>query len=180
MGETQTLDGVRVALVATDGFEDSELTRPLEAVEAAGGDVLVISDKSGEIVGKNGTAVEVEALFDSVSPGDFHALLLPGGVQNPDALRMNEQAIEFIKTFFTDKKPVAAICHAPWLLAEADVLEGRTITSWRSIKTDVINAGAHWVDEPVVVDDLLVTSRKPDDLSDFCDSMVEVFGSQTQ
>lgn len=172
---TDVLDGKRIALLATDGFEDSELLQPLEAVENASAEVVVISEKDGEITGKNGTAVTVDRVVSDVDVHDFDGLLLPGGVANPDKMRMNEKAVAFVKSFFESHKPVAAICHAPWLLVEADVLEGRKITSWPSLKTDIENAGATWVDEEVVTDQGLVTSRGPDDLPAFCAKAVEEF-----
>lgn len=172
----QTLDGKRIALLATDGFEDSELTQPLQAIRDAGATVIIVSDKDETITGKNDTAVTVEEHVENVTADGFDGLLLPGGVANPDALRMNSAAVEFVREFFEQHKPVAAICHAPWLLIEADVLRGRTVTSWPSLKTDILNAGATWVDEPVVVDEGLVTSRKPDDLEEFSAKTIEEFG----
>ena len=172
----QTLDGKRIALLATDGFEDSELAQPLQAIRDAGATVIVVSDKDETITGKNDTAVTVEEHVENVTADGFDGLLLPGGVANPDALRMNSAAVEFVREFFEQHKPVAAICHAPWLLIEADVLRGRTVTSWPSLKTDILNAGATWVDEPVVVDEGLVTSRKPDDLEEFSAKAIEEFG----
>lgn len=170
-----TLHGKRIALLATDGFEDSELTKPLDAVRYAGAEVVIISEEMGTITGKNGTEITVEAAVNTVNADDFHGLLLPGGVANPDTLRMNETAVHFVRSFFEQHKPVAAICHAPWLLIEAGVIRGRTVTSWPSLKTDIVNAGATWVDEPVVVDEGLVTSRKPDDLDDFSAKAIEEF-----
>lgn len=172
----QTLEGKRIALLATNGFEDSELTRPKEAVEAAGAAVTVISEDEGDIKGKNGTTVAVDMAIDDVSSSDYDGLLIPGGVENPDTMRTNQAAVDFVRSFFDEHKPVASICHGPWLLVEADVLEGRTVTSWPSLKTDIINAGGEWVDESVVVDTGLVTSRNPDDLDDFCAKAVEEFG----
>lgn len=172
----QTLDGKHIALLATNGFEDSELTEPLEAVRGAGAKVTIISDGGDEITGKNDTTISVDESVDDVSADDFDGLLLPGGVVNPDTLRMNKTAVAFVRTFFEQHKPVAAICHAPWLLVEADVLQGRTVTSWPSLRTDIINAGASWADEPVVVDEGLVTSRKPDDLEVFNAKAIEEFG----
>lgn len=175
MALENVLNGKRIALLATHGFEDSELTHPLEAIENAGGEVIVISEEAGEITGKDGTTVPVGKTVAEAAPEDFDGLLLPGGVANPDKLRMNERAVEFVREFFTQHKPVAAICHAPWLLAEADVLKGRRITSWPSLRTDLVNAGAEWVDEEVVVDNGLVTSRKPDDLDAFSAKAIEEF-----
>lgn len=172
----QTLQGKHIALLATDGFEDSELTVPLEGVRNAGALVTILSDGGDEITGKNDTTIDVDESVDNVTAEDFDGLLLPGGVANPDVLRMNETAVSFVRDFFEQHKPVAAICHAPWLLVEADVLHGRTVTSWPSLRTDIINAGATWVDESVVVDQGLVTSRKPDDLDDFTAKAIEEFG----
>lgn len=173
--DTQVLQGKTIALLATNGFEDSELTQPLEAVKNAGGLVVVISEAAGDIEGKDGTTIAVDSVVDDADAQKFDGLLLPGGVANPDKMRMNESAVNFVRDFFEQHKPVAAICHAPWLLAEADVLDGRRITSWPSLKTDMVNAGAEWVDEEVVTDQGLVTSRKPDDLEAFCAKAVEEF-----
>lgn len=172
---TESLNGKTIALLATDGFEDSELLRPLVAVQEAGADVIVISNKEGKIIGKDGTQVDVHKLVGDVSAEDFDGLLLPGGVYNPDVMRTEITAVQFVKDFFEQQKPVAAICHAPWLLIEADVVEGRKVTSWPSLKTDLTNAGAQWVDEEVVTDHGLVTSRKPEDLDAFCAKAIEEF-----
>ena len=165
----------KIALIATDYFEDSELTNPMEALINAGADVTVISNKSDEIVGEQGTSVAVDKTVDEVSADNFDGLVIPGGVKNPDTLRMDKKAIDFVKGFFQQHKPVAAICHGPWLLVEADVLRGRTLTSWPSLTRDITNAGGNRVDEEVVVDDGLITSRKPDDLMAFCKKMIEEF-----
>lgn len=169
------LDGKKIALIATDEFEDSELTEPRDAVQAAGAEVVVLSDKDDKITGKNGTEVPVDGSVETASVIDYDGLLIPGGVGNPDKMRMNTAAVDFVRGFFEEHKPVAAICHGPWLLVEADVLEGRTLTSWPSLKTDIVNAGGEWVDEEVVVDAGLVTSRKPDDLEAFCAKAIEEF-----
>lgn len=169
------LDGKNIALIATDGFEDSELTQPMQAVESAGAKVTVISDHDGKIKGKNNTGITVNSTVDEVSAEDFDGLMIPGGVKNPDVMRTNEQGVSFVRDFFKQHKPVAAICHGPWLLVEADVLHGRKVTSWPSLKTDIKNAGGNWVDEEVVVDQGLVTSRKPDDLPAFSAKAVEEF-----
>lgn len=169
------LDTKHIALLATDGFEDSELKKPLAAVQEAGATVSVISEEVGLFEGKNGASIAADMAIADAQVDQFDGLILPGGVQNPDTLRTNAAAIDFIRGFFEAGKPVAAICHAPWLLIEADVVEGRRLTSWPSLKTDLINAGADWVDEEVVVDEGLVTSRKPDDLPVFCEKMIEEF-----
>lgn len=179
MNNQKHLKGKKVAILATDGFEQSELMSPREALTAAGADVDVISVKSGHIKGwsgKNwGNDVKVDKTLDEAKAADYDGLVLPGGLINPDTLRQNKQAVSFIKGFFSDKsnKPVAAICHGPWLLAEAGVLNGRKVTSYNSIKTDLKNAGANWVDEEVVVDQGLVTSRFPDDLAAFNRKLIE-------
>ncbi len=170
------LDEKHIALLSTDGFEDSELTQPLDALRQAGAEVTVVSIKPETIAGKHGTEIHVDALVGDVDSHDFHGLVLPGGLANPDVLRTDEQAVTFVREFFEQHKPVGAICHGSWMLAEADVLDGRTVTSWPSLKTDLRNAGATWVDEEVVVDEGLVTSRNPDDLPAFCDKLVEEFG----
>lgn len=169
------LDQKTIALLATDGFEDSELTKPMQAVKDAGGAVIVVSNKRGEITGKNGTEVPVDLDAEEADADSYDGLLIPGGVQNPDVMRVNEYAVAFVKEFFDQHKPVAAICHGPWLLVEADVVRERTLTSWPSLKTDIKNAGGNWVDEEVVVDQGLVTSRNPDDLEAFCAKAVEEF-----
>lgn len=167
------LTGKRVAFVATDGFEDSELTSPWQAVTDAGAEAVMIAPEYGTITGKNGHAQPVDARTSDVEAGEFHALVLPGGVVNADHLRMDEAAVAFARGFFAEGKPVGVICHGAWTLVEADVLEGRTITSYPSLKTDLRNAGAQWVDEEVVVDEGLVSSRTPDDLAAFNAKVVE-------
>lgn len=173
----KTLQGKRVAFLATDGVEEVEYTKPREAVERAGGQPELISTKPGQVqafrhLDKAGT-YPVDRIVTDASPDDYDALVLPGGVANPDELRTHPDAVRFVKSFFDSHKPVAAICHAPWTLIEAGVLDGRTVTSWPSLRTDLINAGAKWVDKQVQVDNGLVTSRKPGDLRAFCDKMVE-------
>lgn len=175
--DAQTLTGKHIALLATNGFEDSELIKPLEAVTAAGAEITIISEKTGEFTGKNGTKITATKAVDEVNARGFDALLLPGGVANPDRMRMNTSAVTFTRDFFKQHKPVAAICHAPWLLIEAGVVMGREVTSWPSLKTDLINAGAIWVDREVVVDNGLVTSRKPDDIPAFIDKAIEEFAA---
>jgi len=173
----ENLNRKKVAILATNGFEESELRDPKKALEEAGADVDIVSEKAGEIKswtdGNWGKSYQVDKTLDQVSQSDYNALVIPGGVINPDKLRRNKDAVTFIKSFFENHKPVAAICHGPQLLAEADVLKGRKITSFKSIKTDMVNAGANWVDEEVVVDEGLVTSRSPEDLPAFNKKMVE-------
>ncbi|HUH28823.1 type 1 glutamine amidotransferase domain-containing protein [Gelidibacter sp.] len=173
----KNLKNKRVAILATNGFEESELRDPKAALEKAGAEVHIVSEKSGTIKswtdGNWGSDYTVDKTLDEVSQTDYSALMLPGGLINPDTLRKNSKAVSFIKSFFENHKPVGAICHGPWLLAEADVLKGRKITSYSSIKTDMINAGANWVDEEVVVDQGLVTSRTPKDLPAFNSKLVE-------
>jgi len=169
------LVGKSIALLATDGFEDSELMKPLQAVKDAGATVVIISKGKDAIEGKDGTKVDVDVNVEDVNAADFDGLLLPGGVGNPDVMRTVPEAVDFVRDFFELHKPVAAICHAPWMLIEAGVVEGRTVTSWPSLKTDLTNAGATWVDEEVVTDQGLVTSRNPDDIPAFIDKAIEEF-----
>jgi protease I len=173
------LSGKTIAILATDGFEQSELMEPKKALEDAGAKTQIISLQSGEIKGwkdKNwGDSVKVDAVVGDVSASDFDGLVLPGGQMNPDILRTDKKAVSFVRDFFEQHKPVGAICHGPWLLVEADVIDGRTVTSYHSIQTDVKNAGANWVDQEVVVDQGLVTSRKPDDLPAFNAKLIEEF-----
>ncbi|HSM36475.1 MAG TPA: type 1 glutamine amidotransferase domain-containing protein [Longimicrobiales bacterium] len=173
------IDGKKIAFLATDGVEQVELTRPWQAVKEAGGTPELISLQAGAIQGFNhldeGNTFSVDATVENVDAAEYDGLVLPGGVANPDALRLNRDAVTFVRTFFEQHKPVAAICHAPWMLIEADVVNGRKVTSWPSLQTDLRNAGATWVDEEVVVDEGLVTSRKPEDLDAFCAKAVEEF-----
>jgi protease I len=174
-----TLTGKKIAILATDGVEQVELTEPRKALEESGAEAELVSIKQGEIKGWNhtewGDTFSVDKFVDDVDAEDYDGLLLPGGVMNPDKLRMNAKAVSFVRKFFDEGKPVAAICHGPWMLVEANVVEGRRVTSWPSLQTDLRNAGAQWVDETVVVDQGLVTSRKPDDIPAFNDKMIEEF-----
>ena len=178
----QTLSGLKVAILVTDGFEQVELFEPRKALHEAGAETRVVSPKSdrARVRGWNhtewGEDVKVDVPLASARPQAFGALLLPGGVMNPDKLRMEPKAVKFVKSFFDAGKPVAVICHGPWMVIEAGAARGRRIASWPSLKTDLRNAGAEWVDEPVVVDGDLVSSRKPDDIPAFNRAMVEVFG----
>ncbi len=173
------LKNKKVAILVEDGFEEVEFTKPLDALEKAGAEVDIISPKSGKVKAWNstdwGAEYDITKQLKEVSYDDYNALMLPGGVFNPDKLRMNDNAVSFVKSFFETGKPIAAICHGPWTLIETNALQGRKVTSYPSIKTDLKNAGAHWVNEEVVVDKGLVTSRNPDDLQAFCQKMVEEF-----
>jgi len=173
------LQGKRVAALVAKGFEQIELLEPKGALEAAGARVDVISPESGSVRGWNhtewGDNVRVDRLLDQARPDEYDALLLPGGVMNPDRLRMNEKAVQFVKRMFDDGKPIAAICHGAWTLVEAGVVKGLRMTSFPSIKTDLKNAGANWVDSEVVVDRGIVTSRRPDDIPAFNQKMIEEF-----
>jgi protease I len=183
---TATLNGKTIAfLVAPEGIEQVELTEPWQAVQGAGGTPRLVSTDSGTVQGfqhlDKADTFDVDDTVDGKSAADYDGLVLPGGVANPDYLRMQPAAVAFAKSFFAAGKPVAAICHAPWTLVEADVVRGRRMTSWPSLKTDLRNAGADWVDEEVVVcengPNVLVTSRKPDDLKAFCGEVVDRFGT---
>lgn len=173
------LKGKRVAALATHGFEQDELLKPRAALLDAGATVDVVSPESGKIHGWNhtqwGEEVTVDRPLQQANAQTYDALLLPGGVMNPDRLRMNPQAVQFVKRFFDDGKPIAVICHGPWTLVEAGVVRGVTMTSWPSLKTDLTNAGATWVDKEVVVDRGIVSSRKPDDIPAFNRKMIEEF-----
>ncbi|HEX6732011.1 MAG TPA: type 1 glutamine amidotransferase domain-containing protein [Pyrinomonadaceae bacterium] len=177
------LEGKKVAILVADGFEQVELTEPKKALEEAGATTQIVSPAEGEVQGWNhdekADKFSVDMPLDRARSDDYDALLLPGGVRNPDQLRMMTRAIEFVDGFFATGKPVAAICHAPWTLIDAEVLKGKTITSWPSLKTDLTNAGATWVDRQVVVDNGLVTSRKPDDIPAFNEKMIEEFSQRT-
>jgi protease I len=174
-----TLDGKRIAILATDGVEQVELTEPLKAVRDAGAEVDLISLEKGEFQGFNhldkGDTFTADKAVADANADDYDGIVQPGGVANPDFLRADPDAVAFFRAFFEAKKPAGVICHGPWMLVEADVVKGRKVTSWPSVKTDLINAGAEWVDEEVVVDEGLVTSRNPDDLPAFCAKIVEEF-----
>lgn len=173
------LNGKRVAILATDGVEQMELTEPRKALDAAGATTIVVSPKEGKLKGWHhgnwGDDIPVDRALSDANADDFDALLLPGGVMSPDRLRMDKKAVQFVKAFFHAGKPVAAICHAPWLLVEADVVRNRAVTSWPSLQTDIRNAGGDWVDREVVTDMGLVTSRRPDDIPAFNQKMIEEF-----
>ena len=173
---TGPLKGMRVAILATDGFEQSELLEPRKALEAAGAATVLIAPKAGSIAGWRhgawGQSVPVDLTLDKTQADDYDALMLPGGVMNPDRLRTNKAAVAFVRAFFDSEKPVAAICHAPIMLIEADVLHDRKLTSWPSLQTDIRNAGGRWADEEVIVDRRLVTSRKPEDIPAFNREMI--------
>jgi protease I len=175
----QELRGKRVAFLFTEGVEQAELTEPLTAVREAGADAETVSIETGAVQMFNhldkGETIQADKAASEVSSSGYDALVLPGGVANPDRLRTDEDAVRFVRGFFEEGKPVGVICHGPWTLVEADVVRGRTLTSWPSVKTDLRNAGARWVDEEVQVDGELVSSRKPDDLPAFCGKIVEVF-----
>jgi protease I len=173
----QKLNGKKVAILVEDGFEQVELTSPKQALEEAGATTHIVSPKRDKVKGWEhtqwGQEFPVDVQIEQANANDYDALLLPGGVMNPDKLRTSKPAIQFVRSFFEQKKPVAAICHGPWVLVEAGVLNGRKVTSYHSIQTDVKNAGGNWVDEEVVVDQGLVTSRNPDDLPAFNRKLVE-------
>lgn len=174
-----TLSGMKVAILAAEGFEQAELTQPRKALQDAGAATMVVSPAKGEVQGwkhfDKAERVKVDVPLDQADAADFDALLLPGGVANPDQLRTMPQAVQFVRAFFEAGKPVAAICHGPWTLIEAGVVRGRTLTSWPSLKTDLVNAGAMWVDQEVCVDHGLVSSRKPDDIPAFNQKMIAEF-----
>ncbi len=176
---TQTLEGKRIAFLATDGVEQSELEQPWHELQKAGAKVELLSVHKGAIQAvrhmDKGDTFEVDGLVSDADVSSYDGLVLPGGIANPDTLRANDKAVRFVRQFFEQNKPVAAICHGPWTLIEAGVVRGRTITSWPSLKTDIRNAGGEWVDAEVHVDQGLVTSRKPDDLPAFCAKAIEEF-----
>jgi deglycase len=176
---SQKLEGKKVAFLATDMVEEVELEKPWKAVEDAGGEPELVSLESGEIQGFDhydaDKTFKVDKTVEEASPDDYDALVLPGGVGNPDTLRADENAVDFVRSFANAGKPIAVICHGPWTLVEADVVRGRTLTSFPSVRTDIENAGGKWVDEEVAVDGNLISSRDPDDLPAFCEKLVEVF-----
>jgi protease I len=173
------LTGKRVAILVDEGFEQVELIKPRKALDKVGAETKVVSPQEGEVRGWNmkrwGKSVLVDVPLESADPSEFHALLLPGGVMNPDKLRMNPKAVSFVKHFLDTRKPIASICHGPWTLVEAGGVRGRTLTSWPSLQTDIRNAGGTWVDQEVVADQGLVTSRMPDDIRAFNKKMIEEF-----
>lgn len=178
------LKGLKVAILIADGFEQIEMTEPRQALDDAGAKTSIVSPQNGNVKGWQhtdwGDKFPVDVALDSSNPNDFDALLLPGGVINPDHLRINPKAVAFVKSFFAADKPVAAICHGPWTILEAGAAKGRRMTSWPSLKTDLRNAGAIWVDEEAVSDGNLVTSRKPDDIPAFNRRMIELFSRSEQ
>jgi protease I len=173
------LQGCRVAILVTDGFEQVEMTGPREALQQAGAETHLVAPHPGEVQGWNhdekGDKFPVDRTLDSVSVEDYDALLQPGGVANPDRLRMIPTAVQFVKDFHEQNKPIAVICHGPWMLVEADVVKGKTLTSWPSMKADIRNAGGNWVDREVVTDGNIVTSRKPGDIPAFNREMINLF-----
>jgi protease I len=179
-GPMENLKGLKVAILITDGFEEVEMVKPRQALTDAGANVSIVSPKSSQVrawaMTEWGKDYPVDLALDEAQPKKFQALVLPGGVMNPDKLRMEPKAVEFVKAFFDDNKPVAVICHGPWTVIEAKAADGKQITSWPSLKTDLENAGAKWVDQEVVVDGNLVSSRKPDDIPAFNREMIKLFG----
>jgi len=180
----ESLQNIRVAILVDNGFEQVELTEPKKALEDAGAKALIVSPQSQQVQGWQtkhwGDPFHVDVPLDMADPDQFDALLLPGGVMNPDKLRMQPDAVEFARAFINEGKPVAAICHGPWLLVEANAVKGKTVTSWPSLQTDIRNAGGHWVDQEAVVDGNVLTSRKPEDIPAFNQRMVSLFAQKTQ
>jgi protease I len=175
----ENLRDLRVAILIDDGFEEVELIEPWKALREAGARIRIVSPKTDRVHGWNftdwGHFTSVDVALDQAQPDEFDALLLPGGVMNPDALRIQPKAVAFVKAFFDARKPVASICHGPWTIIETGAVRGHKVTSWPSLKTDLRNAGAEWVDQEVVVSGNLVTSRKPDDIPKFIQSMIDLF-----
>jgi protease I len=179
-----TLSNQKIAVLVTDGFEQVELTGPVDALKKAGAQITIVSPKEGKIQGMNhdqkGDSFTPDAKLSATRPDQFDALLLPGGVANPDYLRVDPEAVAFVRHFVTEKKPIAAICHGPWTLIEAGGVKGHTMTSWPSLKSDLTNAGATWVDRSVVTDGMLVTARKPDDIADFAEAFIGLLQTARQ
>jgi protease I len=179
-----SLNGKKIAFLATDGFEQAELLEPCKALDDAGATTVVIAPKTGEIKAWDmkdwGKSIKVDKALADANPNDYDALVLPGGVINPDHLRMDPAAVNFVKKFVETGRPTAAICHGPWTLLEAGVLRGKTVTSWPSLKTDLKNAGAHWVDQEVVTDGQFIFSRKPDDIPAFNRTLIESISGAKQ
>ncbi len=180
----KNLKGMKVAILVTDGFEQVELTEPRKALDQAGAETRIVSPKDGKVRGWKftewGDELPVDVKLDEARAEDFDALLLPGGVINPDRLRIEAKAVAFVRSFFDAKKPVAAICHGPWTIIEAGCAKGRKIASWPSVKTDLRNAGAEWMDREAVTDGNLVSARKPDDIPAFCKAMIELFAERAK
>ncbi|HEV3153397.1 MAG TPA: type 1 glutamine amidotransferase domain-containing protein [Candidatus Baltobacteraceae bacterium] len=179
MTTSNRLEGMNVAILVEDRFEQVELTEPRKALDQAGAKTVVVSPKNDQVQGMNhddiGERINVDLPLDRARPEDFDALLLPGGVVNPDRLRMNKKAMDFVRSFVQAGKPIAAICHGPWSLVEVDAVRGRRVTSWPSLQTDIRNAGGNWVDEVNVTDQNITTSRKPDDIPKFNEAMLHLF-----
>jgi protease I len=179
MSETKPLQGLRVAILVDDGFEQVELTEPRKALDEAGAKTFIVSPQKSQVQGWNhdekADVFPVDVTLSNAKPVEFDALLLPGGVRSPDALRTNNKAVLFAHAFDISKKPIAAICHGPWMLLEIGSVRGRKVTSWPSLRTDIINGGGDWIDQAVVADGPLVTSRKPEDIPAFNKAMVELF-----
>ncbi len=179
MAHPRPLHGVRVAILLTDGFEQAELTGPREALHTAGATTAIVSPQSSVVQGWNhdekADAFKVDISVADATPAAFDALLLPGGTKNADRLRIDNKSVLFVHAMQIAKKPIAALCHAPWILIETDFVRGRRLTSWTSLRTDIMNAGGEWIDRAVVVDELLVTSRKPDDIPQFNEAMITLF-----
>ncbi|HEX9964722.1 MAG TPA: type 1 glutamine amidotransferase domain-containing protein [Allosphingosinicella sp.] len=169
------IEDARILMIATDGYEDSELLEPRRILRERGAEVTLASLEKGEIKGDNGATAQVDRTVDEVDAGDYDALILPGGTKNPDKLRMDEKVVATIRAFAGAGKPVAAICHGPWLLIEADIVRGRKVTGWPSIRTDLRNAGGEFVDEAAVTDGNIVTSRKPEDIPAFTEALIALY-----
>jgi protease I len=181
MSQAKPLQGLRIAILVDDGFEQVEMTKPREALDEAGAKTFIVSPQKSQVQGWNhdekADVFPVDVTLAAAKPVEFDALLLPGGVRNPDALRMDNKAVLFAHAFDISKKPIAAICHGPWMLVEIGGVRGKKLTSWPSLRTDIVNAGGDWVDQSVVVDTQLVTSRKPDDIPAFNKAMIELFAA---